>query len=169
MMQNVIVEGASRRPFAIKQMGDATEMLVAAKMTLAGVPAMKVPDLWPGYDVIAQPVDATPQRISVKARTHKKANYIVYDCRDQFDWLAVVLLMPETGERRVYIIPRADADAKARRDKETSKTAADRYFTAEEIERHFGHYRDNFVLDQSSRSGSEVTVDCWKPTRVALD
>jgi hypothetical protein len=38
-------------------MGDACEMLVAAEMTLAGVPALKVPDNWPDYDVIAQPVD----------------------------------------------------------------------------------------------------------------
>jgi len=36
-------------------MGDACEMLVAAEMTFAGVPAMKMPDNWPGYDVIAQP------------------------------------------------------------------------------------------------------------------
>jgi len=38
-----------------KQMGDSCEMLVAAELTLAGVPAMKMPDNWPGYDVIAQP------------------------------------------------------------------------------------------------------------------
>ncbi len=36
-----------------KQMGDACEMLVAAELTLAGIPALKVPDNWPGYDVIA--------------------------------------------------------------------------------------------------------------------
>ena len=28
-------------------------MLIAAEMTLAGVPAMKMPDNWPCYDVIA--------------------------------------------------------------------------------------------------------------------
>jgi hypothetical protein len=36
-------------------MGDACEMLVAAEMTLAGIPAIKMPDNWPCYDVIAQP------------------------------------------------------------------------------------------------------------------
>lgn len=31
------------RPYTSKQMGDACEMMVAAEMTLAGVPALKVP------------------------------------------------------------------------------------------------------------------------------
>jgi len=36
-------------------------------MTLAGMPTVKMPDNWPGYDLIAQPPNhGTPQRISVK-------------------------------------------------------------------------------------------------------
>ena len=35
------------RTCTTKQMGDACEMFVAAEMTLAGVPAMKMPDNWP--------------------------------------------------------------------------------------------------------------------------
>ncbi|TPJ53527.1 hypothetical protein FJ462_33180, partial [Mesorhizobium sp. B2-6-7] len=67
------------RSFTSKQMGDAAEMIVAAELTLAGVPALKVPDNWPSYDVIAQPVDDAPQRISVKARTFKAgAAYVQY-------------------------------------------------------------------------------------------
>jgi hypothetical protein len=30
-------------------------MFIAADMTLAGVPARKMPDNWPYYDVVAQP------------------------------------------------------------------------------------------------------------------
>jgi hypothetical protein len=45
------------RLYTPKQMGDACEMLVASEITLAGVPALKMPDNWPGYDVIAQPTD----------------------------------------------------------------------------------------------------------------
>jgi hypothetical protein len=74
-------------------MGDAGEMLVAAEMTLAGVPAMTVPVNWPSYDVIAQPRDGrTLQRISVKARTFRQSgtNYVIYDSKDGFDWLAAV-------------------------------------------------------------------------------
>jgi len=43
------------RACTTKQQGDACEMLIAAEMTLAAVPALKVPDNWPHYDVVAQP------------------------------------------------------------------------------------------------------------------
>lgn len=33
--------------YTTKQLGDACEMLVAAELTLAGIPALKVPDNWP--------------------------------------------------------------------------------------------------------------------------
>ena len=63
----------SDRRYTSKQMGDAGEMLVAAELTLAGVPAIKVPDNWPGYDVVAQPPGGErPVRISVKSRTYKR-------------------------------------------------------------------------------------------------
>ena len=76
-----------------KQMSDACEMLVAAELTLAGMPALKMPDNWPGYDVIAQPVGtAMPQRISVKSRTFKPGPaYVDYKEGDSFDWLAIVI------------------------------------------------------------------------------
>jgi len=48
------------RAYTTKQMGDACEMLVAAELTLAGVPALKAPDYWPGYDVIAHSAGASP-------------------------------------------------------------------------------------------------------------
>lgn len=145
--QRIIAFDAARRLYTTKQMGDATEMLVAAELTLAGIPAIKVPDMWPGYDIVAQPVGLPLQRISVKARTHKKANYIVYDCRDLFDWLAIVLLIPGSSERRaIYVVPRAIADHHARRDRETSKTASLRYFTAEDVEQKFAHFENNFAL-----------------------
>src|SRR5271169_3470778 len=94
-----------------KQMGDACEMLVAAEMTLAGVPAMKMPDNWPCYDVIAQPKDGgAPQRISVKARTFRRGGscFVDYWGKDQFDWLAIVL-MPSADQpkRRTFIVPRS--------------------------------------------------------------
>lgn len=86
------------RKFTSKQMGDACEMLVAAELTLAGVPALKVPDNWPHYDVIAQPAGLPPQRVSVKSRTWKRGPaYLEYNCHDEFDWLCAVIL---EGERR---------------------------------------------------------------------
>lgn len=134
-----------------KQMGDACEMLVAAELTLAGIPALKVPDLWPGYDVIAQPKDGRPpQRVSVKSRTFKRgAAYVEYLATDQFDWLAIVILPGgEHLERLIYLVPRGVADGKATRNKPTTKTANLRYFPIDKIARLFTQYSGNFALQE---------------------
>jgi hypothetical protein len=125
-------------------------MLVAAEMTLVGMPALKVPDNWPCYDVIAQPKDGRPpQRISVKSRTFKLggSTYVVYNSTDDFDWLAIVLLPgADVKTRRIFVVPRALADDKARRDKPTSKTAHERYWRQDEIPKQFAAYENNFCL-----------------------
>lgn len=149
MKTGASAQGAqTARPFTSKQMGDACEMLIAAELTLAGIPALKVPDNWPHYDVIAQPTDRPAQRISVKSRTWKKgAAFVEYNDYDQFDWLAIVLLAPDGSHlRTTYLIPRGDADLVARKDKPTAKTARLRYFRIDEIEKLFTRYRDNFDL-----------------------
>lgn len=140
------------RDFTTKQMGDACEMLVAAELTLAGIPALKVPDNWPQYDVIAQPLGLPPQRISVKSRTFKVGSaYVEYNEPDQFDWLAIVILGQGEGHgRAIYVIPRAEAAKVARQDKPTSKTANIRYFRIDEVERLFSRYRNNFALGAPS-------------------
>ena len=79
---------------------------------------------WPRYDVIAQPIDREPQRISVKSRTFKSGGgaYVSYQQRDSFDWLAIVLLPGrEQRHRQVFLIPRHIADLKARRDSPPAK------------------------------------------------
>jgi hypothetical protein len=136
-----------RKKYTNKQMGDACEMLVAAELTLAGIPALKVPDLWPGYDVIAQPIGKGTQRISVKSRTFKTGpGYVEYNIHDTFDWLAIVLLGC-TGDkpRRIFVIPRAVADRESRRDK-SPKTAHLRYWRIDEVAKVLGNYEDNFTL-----------------------
>ncbi len=156
-MQSSRIEGGSRetrtghppsRPYTSKQMGDACEMVVAAELTLAGVPALKVPDNWPGYDVIAQPWDRPAQRISVKARTYKNgAAYVGFNDYDLFDWLAIVLLPSGNfSERTIYVIPRAVAESSARRDRPTSKTAAERYYRVDQVPNLFAVWRSNFGL-----------------------
>lgn len=148
----------ARRLYTTKQMGDACEMVVAAELTLAGVPALKVPDNWPGYDVIAQPLGRPPQRVSVKSRTFKHgASYVTYYTTDQFDWLAIVLL--GTGAhagRAIYLIPRDVADHRARRDKPTSKTADERYFRVDQVDSLFGAYRGNYGLGRLNTAAISV-------------
>jgi len=144
-----------QRLYTTKQMGDACEMLVAAEMTLAGVPALKVPDNWPGYDVIAQPVGVNPQRISVKSRTFKKgAAYVGYYAYDVFDWLAIVILPSVLlSERTIYIVPRDVAELLARRDSPTAKTQAERYFRIDQVHAIFGAWQDNFALARPTAVG----------------
>ena len=79
-------------------------MFIAAEMTLAGVPALKMPDNWPCYDVAAQPTGGgATQRISVKSRTFKRGGgtFVTYKIGDQFDWLAIVLL-PRVQDSTYY-------------------------------------------------------------------
>lgn len=132
------------RKYTSKQMGDACEMLVAAELTLAGVPALKVPDNWPHYDVIAQPGGLPPQRVSVKSRTWKRgAAYLEYNCHDEFDWLCAVIF--ESERRRLFVIPRAVADQHARRD-QSPKTAHLRYYRIDQVCEIFAQWENNFGL-----------------------
>jgi hypothetical protein len=106
----------SERIYTTKQMGDAGEMPVAAELTLHGIPALKVPDNWPHYDIIAQPPDnwsgyrtdaRPPQTISVKTRTFARSgNFVGYGNHDKFDSLAIVILPdPGLNARRIFIVP----------------------------------------------------------------
>jgi len=142
-----------RKNYTTKQMADAGEMLVAVELTLAGVPSLRVPDLWPGYYVIAQPLGREPQRISVKSRTFKPGPaYVSYNETDIFDWLAIVLLPGNTEtRRRLFLIPRTLADAKARRDKPPSKTANERYWRIDEVSKIFAEFESNFTLQEIPR------------------
>ena len=131
-----------------KQMGDACEMLIAAELTLAGIPALKVPDNWPGYDVVAQPEgDAEPLRISVKSRTYMTgANFVGFSVDDKFDWLAIVLLNCPEQKRRVFLIPLAVARDKARRNRPGTKSENERYWSLVEVPKLFPEFENNFSL-----------------------
>ena len=138
-----------------KQMGDACEMLVAAELTLAGIPALKVPDNWPGYDVVAQPDGgASPLRISVKSRTYStKTRDVSFSVNDSFDWLAIVLLECEDEQkRRVFLIPAAVARREARKNKPTAKSADARYWPLVEVPIRFARFENNFKLLPSGSS-----------------
>jgi hypothetical protein len=133
-----------------KQRGDAGEYLVMAELNFAGVPALKVPDNWPGCDVIARPLDSRPLDVSVKTRTFKPADYVAYRQADRFDFLALVLL-PGNGlaRRRIFLIPRLIADAKMKKDGPRAKTQ-EMYCAMREVERLFGPFENNFRLESAA-------------------
>ena len=137
-----------KKTYTTKQMGDACEMLVAAELTLAGNPALKVPDYWPGCDVIAQPPGKEPQLISVKSRTFKRgAAFVGYQQSDVFHWLAIVLLPDDLqNERRIFLLPRSIADAQSRSNSPTAKNASERYWRIDEVPNRFSDYESNFGL-----------------------
>lgn len=158
-MSEPVGSKSKSRPFTSKQMGDACEMLVAAELTLAGLPALKVPDNWPGYDVLVQPADnSEPLRISVKSRTFKRGSiYVDYWDPSLFDWLAVVILPAgDEVKRRIFLIPRDLAERKARRDRPKSKSAEQRYWRIDEFARIFGDYENNFTLQKFGATTSSA-------------
>ena len=143
------------RAYTTKQMGDACEMLVAAELTLAGIPALKVPDNWPHYDVIAQPVDGAPKLISVKARTYKPgSNFVNYWHDSSFDWLAAVILK-DTGEREIYLIPRAAFEARAAKAGAAAKRP-EWYWRIDQMRGTFSEYLNNFRLLPDGVPGSLI-------------
>ena len=91
-----------------KQFGDACEYLVLAELMLAGWPAHKMPDGWPGYDLAASSPDGETIRISVKGlRTGygKLASFYRFDPIG-WDWLALVRINAETNAREIFLLPR---------------------------------------------------------------
>ena len=144
------------RPYTSQQMGDAGEMLVVSELTLAGVPAMKMPDNWPCYDVIAQKKDiAAPQRISVKSRTFKRGAdaYVEYkESDDSFDWLAIVLLScPGEKERQFFIIPKAKANGIFQPGGSATKNRGWMHLQVDKMAEKLSDFEGNFCLSATGK------------------
>lgn len=148
----------AKRDYTSKQMGDACEMLVAAEVTLAGVPAMKMPDNWPHYDVIAQPKGGgTPQRVSVRSRTFKRGGdtFVWWDGKGEFDWLAIVLLPgADQSNRRVFIVPKSAANQRAIRLR--SKDPNDMYWRQDRVATTVPEFENNYCLSMTGLGGSSI-------------
>jgi hypothetical protein len=132
-----------------KHKGDAGEMLVVAELTLAGIPAIKMPDNWPHYDVIAQRKKGKPERISVKTRAWKVGSqFLGYLNEYDFDWLAAVILMPSEEkeyQREFYLIPRDVFEDRAKRARAGAKQDIWRC-KIDRVHALFPEYKDNFGL-----------------------
>jgi hypothetical protein len=94
-----------------KQFGDAGEYWVAAKLTFAGLPTIKLSDNWPGYDLLALPPNQAPLKISVKTRRQATVKGNVKFTTGEWDWLAIVLFPLEGKEPCLWLLPRAVAFA----------------------------------------------------------
>ncbi|MFZ5705714.1 MAG: hypothetical protein ACOY5R_10650 [Pseudomonadota bacterium] len=148
-MEEVIAK--RNKPITSKQMGDACEMLVVAELTLAGIPAHKMPDNWPHYDVIARLHDGALVKISVKSRTYKSgSNWVDWHRDSEFDFLAAVIL--DGSERSFYLIPRDVAEARANRPKESTGRPWERWHQIDRMDQLFADFKDNFTLSATGNA-----------------
>jgi TetR/AcrR family transcriptional repressor of bet genes len=109
-------------------------MLIAAEMTLAGVPALAVPRDWAAYDVIAQPPGRAAQRVAVRLATPKPdGGWAGYENQAGFDWLAIIV---PGAIRRVFIVPSHLAGGTAMQ-------------PADSVDVRFSAYENNFHLAAS--------------------
>jgi hypothetical protein len=96
---------STNHPTTCKQFGDACEQHVCAQLMFAGIPTLIVPDCWPDYDLIAQPIGTAPKRISVKGRRQTAAmTGFDFDPRN-IDVLVLVLFEGPNTVPRCFVIP----------------------------------------------------------------
>jgi hypothetical protein len=122
-----------------KQRGDAAEMLVAANLTLNGIPSLLAPENWPGYDVIAEHGKRL-QKISVKCRGPSGIDFRPKD----FDWLAIVLI--DESPREFFIIPASVAAEKSKPKNSKRKDNGLRTLSVRFVRKNFQKYLNNFKL-----------------------
>jgi hypothetical protein len=152
--------------YTTRQMGDAAEHLVIGELTLAGVPTAKMPENWPGYDLVAQrPDGSAPLRISVKSRVfdERTSHRFMYRVGDVFDWLAIVILAcPGPKSRRIFLIPRAVADERFIVPPDGSKIfeAGERRALIATFADEFAAYEDNFSLSSAGKAHGAPSVVC---------
>jgi hypothetical protein len=96
-----------------KQFGDACEYFVLAELMLAGWPAIKMPDGWPGHDLSVSSPSGETIRISVKGLRFgrgKLASFYRFN-PNGWDWLALVRVNVETDTRQFFLLPHDQAMA----------------------------------------------------------
>lgn len=90
-----------------KMLGDAGEHYAVSQFTFAGMPAIKMPDGWEGYDLAVE-TGTGLVRVSVKTRSEtqgwKTSRWFNFDERRKCDWL-VFVFQPKEGPVRAWVIP----------------------------------------------------------------
>jgi hypothetical protein len=84
----------------------------------------------------------------------------------EFEWLAIVLLPGDTEtKRRIFLIPRALADATARRNDPATANAGEWYFRLDEVEAFAPPFESNFNLDRQEDAWEAVKTEFTKRRR----
>jgi hypothetical protein len=99
------VNSMTGKTLTTKQFGDACEHAVMAELGFANLPSVKMPDNWPGYDILV--ANRPDGRISVKG-TRKGTCYV--NMNDAWDWVALVWIKDD-DTRELQIIPRSWLEA----------------------------------------------------------
>lgn len=90
-----------------KALGDAGEYFALSQFTFAGYPASKMPDCWPGYDLVVETGHGLV-RVSVKTRREtakwKSGSWFAFDERVACDWI-VFIFLPLDGAIRSWVVP----------------------------------------------------------------
>jgi Holliday junction resolvase-like predicted endonuclease len=136
-----------------KQIGDAGEMLVAARLNLAGVSAALLTANWPDYDLIAQLPDKPAVRVTVKTRSVSESGKHRYRfSMGGWDWAAAVFLRALDKIPEVWIVPfNVLCPASAAEKKEL-------ILPLERLRNEFVVWKDNFSLKVCSIRGQDITA-----------
>jgi hypothetical protein len=90
-----------------KMLGDAGEHFALSQFTFAGRPAVKMPDAWPGYDLVVKEGSRTV-KVSVKTRSEstgwKTSSWFTFDQNQDCDWL-VFIFRTKNDQTRSWILP----------------------------------------------------------------
>lgn len=132
-----------------KMLGDAGEHFALSRFTFAGRPALKVPDAWPGYDLLVETGHGFVH-VSVKTRREserwKAGSWFEFDDSQDCDWL-VFVFQPTTGAIRSWVIPFSIAKENANKPGPNRKHANIREISFTKLKKEpLKSYEDNWGL-----------------------
>lgn len=94
-----------------KQRGDAGEYYALSQFIFNGLPAAKMPDNWPNYDLAVE-IERKLVRVSIKTRVKPNGDFGTEHCKfsgvDEFDFIAFIFKSEEGIE--CWVLPKKLAE-----------------------------------------------------------